>query len=341
MISQESSNVISVLKCLLCIGVVCIHSTFNEDSLGVAGNDISLFVNFSNIFVYEFLDKTCVPVFFVISGYLFFNNVSLFDKEAYSRKIKSRIKSLLIPYIIANCFFSLYGIITKRSLAFSISGFLDSFIGFSGYPADPPLWYIRDLMVLVLFSFVIYWLIRKLSYTIPLLLFICWVTFPLLNVLDISLFRGLVFFSLGAFISLKQKDLLSFFRVRQYGITYILLYVILLLLSVYFGYDPLSRLSSIVGVLFWFSIGYFLREKINAFCSNYVVTGSIFIYFYHYYLAILIPRFLMLIFGASPVKAFIFYIIGVIASCCILYLVYYLLNRYFKKFTSILVGYRI
>ena len=51
MVNQETSNVISVLKCLLCIGVVCIHSTFNEDSLGVSGNDISHFLIFSDFFV--------------------------------------------------------------------------------------------------------------------------------------------------------------------------------------------------------------------------------------------------------------------------------------------------
>ena len=341
MVNQETSNVISVLKCLLCIGVVCIHSTFNEDSLGVSGNDISHFLIFSDFFVYDFLDKSCVPVFFVISGFLFFSNSLILDKESYSRKLKSRVKSLLVPYVIANAIYVLINIVAKRSLDISLFEFFDSWIGTNGFPADPPLWYIRDLMVLVVFSFVIYWLIQKFSYVIPILALVGWMVFPILCDFEISLLRGLAFFILGAYISIKQYDLLSFFRIKQFGVFFICFYVIILLLSSILNIELLSRFSSVVGVVFWFSVAYLLYNKKQISCSKYVVTGSIFVYLYHYYLAILIPRALMMVFGVSSFKVFIFYAIGVITTICILFIVYHAMNKYFKKLTTIVVGYRV
>ena len=53
-------------------------------------------------FIQEAICRSAVPVFFIISGYLFFQNITEFKKEAYSSKVKSRIRTLFIPYLLWN-----------------------------------------------------------------------------------------------------------------------------------------------------------------------------------------------------------------------------------------------
>jgi fucose 4-O-acetylase-like acetyltransferase len=44
----------------------------------------------------------CNSGFFLFSGYLFFSNISTLNKKIYVKKLKTRIKTLLIPYISWN-----------------------------------------------------------------------------------------------------------------------------------------------------------------------------------------------------------------------------------------------
>lgn len=137
---------------------------------------------------------SAVPLFYVISGYLFFLKVP----EGFCSiegKMRKRVKTLLIPYIIANIFtFLFYCGINAIALKF---GGVSSALNFKIFDEiavlgvwgtlkmvfiDPPiafqLWFVRDLMVMVLFSPVIWialkWLIslkhRGLGWIAPLIL---------------------------------------------------------------------------------------------------------------------------------------------------------------------------
>ena len=54
------------------------------------------------IVVSQTLVKVAMPTFFVISGYLFFANVTDWNTKTYLGKLRRRVKTLLIPYIIWN-----------------------------------------------------------------------------------------------------------------------------------------------------------------------------------------------------------------------------------------------
>ena len=97
------SKTISYLRFPLIVGVVFIHS--NILVVKIQGEMIRFdnwpFVTFiMNLFSTVFAD-VCVPLFFFISGFLFFYN-SDFTKETYLAKLKKRIKTLLVPYLIWN-----------------------------------------------------------------------------------------------------------------------------------------------------------------------------------------------------------------------------------------------
>ena len=121
---------------------------------------------YSNVlyFFQEAICRSAVPVFFIISGYLFFQNITEFKKDIYSSKVKSRIRTLLIPYLLWNLIALIENL--TRHLPMLSSVFPNShkqiidvyyFIGAfwaidGGCPILYPFWYIRDLMVLILIS---------------------------------------------------------------------------------------------------------------------------------------------------------------------------------------------
>lgn len=160
------------------------------------------------------LGETGVPAFFFISGFLFFHS-----SKTYSQKLKSRVHTLLIPYIFWNGLFLLTYVllwlmgkpmlIIDKSIAdYELVDYLRAFIDRgswdfgNGVPMLCPYWYIRNLMVICTFSPIIYYGIRYLKWILVLTLFIWWVSIPYNGMIASSL----LFFSLGAYFSIEQKN---------------------------------------------------------------------------------------------------------------------------------------
>lgn len=93
------SKTIIFLRFPLIIAVVFIHNNLNETVIN--GNEL---IKESNLLIYNILyhvinndiARIAVPLFFFISGFLFFYRISVFSKNEYKNKIKKRFKSLLI-----------------------------------------------------------------------------------------------------------------------------------------------------------------------------------------------------------------------------------------------------
>ena len=110
-----------------------------------------------------------VPLFFFISGYLYFNNIPLRGENSYSfsvwkQKSKNRVRSLLIPYLSWNLLVLLLFFIGQQIVGnsdalskdgyklvadYSVIDYLKAFyaIDSTGMPVDGPLWFIRDLFI--------------------------------------------------------------------------------------------------------------------------------------------------------------------------------------------------
>ena len=221
------TKTINFLRFPLIVGVVFIHSNILVVNIQgiIVRYDRCPFVSFViNLFSYVFAD-VCVPLFFFISGFLFFYN-SYFTKEVYFHKIRSRIRSLFIPYLIWNfvAFVILLIQVHPKVIHFfpllkdyrvDIISFLSSFwvtnlpVEMSGNanPINTPLWFIRDLMVLVLMSQVIWWLVKNLKMGLIVILAFVWffslgkhIGFPLLC------HQSLFFFPLGAYFGIFKLD---------------------------------------------------------------------------------------------------------------------------------------
>ena len=98
-----NNNFLIVIKSIrfpLIIGVILIHSVIIKSDEAInMGYSI---LGYSTKLMCEILPQFCVPMFFAISGYLFFYNLDKFSTRQYLNKIKRRFHTLFIPYLFWN-----------------------------------------------------------------------------------------------------------------------------------------------------------------------------------------------------------------------------------------------
>lgn len=159
-ISQNISRLITILRFPQIVLVVLRHNAgvlldtiYGCGSITVAGVFVT---GLGGIFAYSAL-----LLMFFLSGYLFWSR-----EYAYPVMLKKKVKGLLLPYIIWNSIVILfYYAGAKAGLLQTFANYwqpgrnpLTALLGIytgwgaGGYPAAYPLWYMRDLMLLMLFS---------------------------------------------------------------------------------------------------------------------------------------------------------------------------------------------
>ena len=241
-ISSLTSSTISALRFPLTVGVVFIHFNVLSDNLAVRGTGNAehfptWLVCMFNLFS-EVLPRIAVPLFFIISGYLFFR--SGFMIRTYTDKLRRRVRTLLVPYILWNLLYlirtafrdipAFSGLSHDTAQAnWSLSAVLACFWDKSRgvfpvpassyiYPQDFPLWYVRDLMVMVVLAPVLYWMLKKVGWLAVVVLGMVWLT--LHSICNITywgqFFTAAFFFSWGACYGLKGMDLVASMRHRTW-----------------------------------------------------------------------------------------------------------------------------
>ena len=160
--------------------------------------------------------RLAVPIFFFISGFLFFQKVSSLSLELYRNKIKKRVRTLLVPYLLWNgillvALIGLYFVgypysVMKNGFSCEVlfKTFVGSFHETGAFPLIYPLWFIRDLFCVCLISPLIYECIKILRLIFVFILGTVWILggeIPILGYYMMSM-SALFFFSLGSYFSL-------------------------------------------------------------------------------------------------------------------------------------------
>ena len=152
-------NRLDIIRVLLTVGIVCRHATTTE-----LPSTTAAFNAFIQGIVW--LTEVCVPLFYVISGYLYFRNVPLNPQPRwFLDKYRSRFFTLVIPYVIANCIAWLCFYFAIKEVPSMVSGFFgDSwkdpvFVFWTG-PVNMSLWFVRELILVVVASPAVYLLVR-------------------------------------------------------------------------------------------------------------------------------------------------------------------------------------
>lgn len=324
MITKLDSSVISALRFPLIIGVVCIHSRYGGGNLqnllgGICG-------------------KLSVPIFLIISGYLFFREGDQeFTKDLWTSKLKRRISSLLVPYLLWN----LIGyIIYAIQFGFSFADFFHSFwvIDVPGRggssPIDGPLWYVRNLMIMVVISPIIAYMIKYTKYYLILIMTILWIIQipPFNKGIGIAFY----FFSLGGYLRISDYHVENLQRYTKYLIIAYPVYVVyaLLMQSNSNCWDFQFGIILGIGAIFSLTMHFIKCGYGNGKFTRNLSETSFFIYCLHDLLLQFLKTFFSEILGTGDF-AYISLIVVDIALCLGFF---YVLKSISPKVTSLLMG---
>ena len=201
-----------------------------------------------NFYIQHFIShgicRVAVPIFFIISGYLFFAEVNTFNIQIFSKKIKKRIRTLFIPYL----FWAIYGILLLlilQSLPYVGSFFTNQAIRDFSFeniikliflrPIPFPIWFIKDLFIIVLFSPFLYFALKYSGYVFIFLLFTIWFMFEEwfdlfalveMNFLFLWNIDSLLFFSLGGVLSLRHSKMINS-KEKDFAIYFFIIWIFL------------------------------------------------------------------------------------------------------------------
>ncbi|MBR1447189.1 MAG: acyltransferase family protein [Prevotella sp.] len=247
------------------------------------------------------IGETGVPAFFFISGFLFF-----FSQRKYSQKLRTRLNTLLVPYLIWNAVVLLgyialmvvghpLQIADKNILDFQFIDYIRAFVDRgqwehgNGQPLLCPYWYIRNLIVLSLAAPLIGIAMKgRKALAILFTLLIWWLSLPYNGMIA----QSLLFFSMGSLFSVNKISPLALTKGRT-G------HIIIMLWCLAVVYDWLShfccpiwgslyvhRLVLILNIFMLFYVGSHIFMKYKM--PEILTKSSFWIYTTHYPLTLLI-----------------------------------------------------
>ncbi len=360
------------LRFPLIIGVVFIHcfgKPFDFDAIDFSNLSGMDCYNLFRVCISRVLTHICVPVFFLISGYLFFIGLEKWNNHIYFDKIKKRCKTLLIPFLIWNSAFILLSLVGlyKHSGLSGIQGFfiqheywhlywdcnvwnLDrlNWCGATVCASGPylvPLWFLRDLMVVCLCSPIFYFVFCKIRIVGLFLLLICYVSGIFINKPGFSA-MAFLFFGAGAYFRINNIDMTRFsYHYRNY--IYILAIFLCLTCSLLNGHNTLEGnviypFYVILGSIALLNISAFIVKKEILPISPFFVKSSFFVYLIHPIMIVsIVSSSMQKIFGESnPIFLTIGYLVVPIAVVTICISIYYLLNKFTPRLCKFLTGNR-
>ena len=356
---------IKVLSFFLVVLVVFVHSYNIDLSLNTGNTDTGLsalqnnrilsFDSFFQEFLCNGMFRICSPLFFIISGYLFFVNLTG-KPDDFKKKLKKRFNTLIIPYL----FWSLWGI----AVYFALQSFPQSRVFFTKEllkdysiqkllytlfldPIPYQLWYVRDLAVFAILSPVLYFVFKYIRFWIlPFCLFMWFYDF------NFVIFRNqsLLFFALGALISQRNEKLL---KPESSGLAFIFafLWIVFVLIKtrlVFLEFQNLliisilHKISILMGIL---TINYLydiLFKNIDVAKTNAykIVTFSFFVFTSHEPIITIIKKGLFFVAGNGEIKSIIIFLLAPVLTIPLCISVGYFLKKHVPNFYGVITGWR-
>ncbi len=358
-LDRDSSERLNLIRFPMIIGVVFIHAYESVTHFGgteTALDPTGFWANFIRDFISVDLAHIAVPLFFFMSGFLFFYQLE-WSRATYFKKVKSRLRTLLIPFLFWNLlYFSLIAVaqnlsITSTYFAGGIphiteSGvfvYFDLIIGINSHPIAFQFYFIRDLMILIALAPVFHLIHKKVPLVFLGLLFLIYL-FNFWPKHDISIIPShgpIFYFYAGSVIAIKRK---TPFLTDRYGKIMLLVCLILLAIDTLFqeqSFSPLlRRMGILTGVFAAFYLSKFLlvNEKVKA-LFLWLGSGSFFVFAVHEPFMGFIQRVIIKFWTPNTdISKLLFYFAIPIIIIAISVCAYKLISSIFPKITAVITG---
>lgn len=303
-----------------------------------------------------FLRDNSVPVFFFISGFLFFNNTATWNLGVWRDKMRRRVHTLFIPYIIWNVYaiFFLWvamkcGMNTYmaagaeftpslRNIAISFWTYDSALVGTyipTIFPINVATWYIRDLIFMCLISPAIYSLLNKFPLPTLAVVLIAWIFAG-------TYATALLFFTTGAYYAINRKALprLSRNSTTMAFILYLLSALIVCVHPELLGqYElPLKKINIISFLFLTFRVSANIKTARH---TDFVSNASVFLFLSHQPLCGKINKIIIMILKPQNVEYLtIINIFAITLTVTGTFIVYHLLSTYTPRILYVLTGRR-
>ncbi len=347
------SQKIKRVSFLLMVMVVFLHS-YNID-IKQGGKVLSFEKDWNWLiqnFISNGLTRIAVPMFFVVSGYLFFLDQK-FELHEIWTKIKKRFSTLVLPYLI----WTLLGLLlyfTLQSIPQSQSFFTNKLIkeytflewlnAIFNEPIPYQLWFLKDLIVMVFLSPMLYFAVKKGRAIFLLAVFGFW----LFNQDTVFLTsEALLFFSLGIYLNIAPKKAIEVSS--KTTLLIVLSWMGLLFAKTTLGFYGAPEIyqvfclkaAIIVGLLaFWLWYDWFAKSKIKAPNFDQWAGLSFFLYAFHEPFFTIIKKGFFSMLPKTPTSYFLVYTIAPLLIICIALIIGKILRDRLKPFYLLLTGNR-
>ncbi|GGA34179.1 acyltransferase family protein [Sphingomonas psychrolutea] len=298
--------------------------------------------------------RTAVPLFFLISGYLYFVGFGG-SFAAYRTKTVRRIGTLLVPLLFWNlliiALFALgqsipaiagyFNADNGRMLALTPFGFVDLLIGITHFPLAYQFWFIRDLMVIALFALPLHWLLQRTGPTVPILLLVWWLFDPLqMPFLKVPSLEATTYFTIGAWLAMTARPMFPPVGwLRWLAPLYLTLLASDVAIRTITGRSLLFCITILVGIVFVLALTGLVRAGSRV--SRTLATlslASFFVFAAHEPLMTLCRKLIYRALQASQATIFTAYALLPLVLAGALTLVYFGLRQIVKRLTAIISG---
>lgn len=253
--NEKLSNRLSVLSFTMTIGMVLYHCGMPESN---AINSFDYYLNNSVTRIFDLIGILGMTYFYTTSAFLLFINLNIHN---YLQKIKKRIFSLFIPYLIWNIIFTILPLQKK----YSFNEFINNVFLLGGSPPDLPIWYVYIVFLLAFIS-------------------------PLFLLIFKNELIGFIFL-----IILTSIDVWFYSRVGTSATKPILLtiaYMPSYMLGAYMGIHHCSRdeLQSIKWCMFYLLLTYLGREYVESTITSCSLCGTVVLMIYVFPVSKVVPK---------------------------------------------------
>ena len=284
---KEVSYKITLFNFIFTIAIVSYHFRGNDPFKinfldGFDKKIVNVYFAFFNSMGY-----VAMTFFFLLSSFLFYINLKSY-KDVLG-KIRKRLKTLFIPYLIWNLIVIIYKIIKGEKVMFSLKSLL--FMFFIN-PINGPTWYMMALILLMFMSFIIIKLRNKKL--LSLVIVVAFIVFLLFRELRIirpffqfnnwwwyeNMIKYLPAYIIGAYLGLNYSNLIieKSYNRREFNIIGVILIICGFIFATKISFFTIKVISYILII-----IGSWLIISLKNCCGKYTafMKSSFFIYVTH------------------------------------------------------------
>ena len=342
----KKKEFISFLSSIL---VLFIHSYFAKDN---TGNSLVSIVNQNfSFFFSRSITQFAVPMFFMLSGLSFFKG---YNNKKYLTKIKSRIYTLVIPYLLWNTVWMLWEILGSYSFIsnFSSSGepypltIVSILKGIFFYQCNIPFWFLFDIIVFSFAAPLLFLIIRN-KY-VGIVSIACLSIVSLFGIyIPVDLFyypMSIVFYLTGAIIGYHFFDYATQKSSKPMQITsiaFLLAYILCKNIVPQELYISNYLIEVIVYSMAAFSLWNIIDMFIERIKPRKIYSRSFSIYAMHLNVAIIILKILSLVFPHGEWFEIPKFIIMVVLTLTLINFTCTFLEKFFPRIYALFMGNRI